>query len=49
MHRFVIRITLRQHVPLRAGVQNPQRRFKDFRDGTGFRPARPSEMFSSGK
>ena len=30
MHRFVIRITLRQHVPLRPGVQNPQRRFKDF-------------------
>ena len=30
MHRFVIRIALRQHVPLRAAVQNPQRRFKDF-------------------
>src|SRR5271165_7064292 len=30
MHRFVIRITLRQHVPLRARVQNPQRRFKNF-------------------
>src|SRR5215470_6484981 len=24
MHRFVVRITLRQHVPLRAGVENPQ-------------------------
>ena len=24
MHRFVIRIALRQHVPLRAGVENPQ-------------------------
>src|ERR1700760_2639893 len=30
VHGFVIRITLRQHVPLRARVQNPQRRFKDF-------------------
>jgi hypothetical protein len=30
MNRFVIRITLRQHAPLRAGVQNPQRRFKIF-------------------
>src|SRR6476620_12292072 len=29
MHRFVIRITQRQHVPLRPGVQNPPRRFKD--------------------
>jgi hypothetical protein len=24
MHRFVIRIALRQHVPLRTGVENPQ-------------------------
>jgi hypothetical protein len=24
MHRFVVRIALRQHVPLRAGVDNPQ-------------------------
>ena len=30
MHRFVIRITLRQHVPLRARVRNPQRCLKDF-------------------
>ena len=30
MRRFVVRITLRQHVPLRARVQNPQRRLKDF-------------------
>lgn len=30
MRRFVIRIALRQHVPLRARVQNPQRRFKNF-------------------
>jgi hypothetical protein len=24
MHRFVVRIALRQHVPLRTGVENPQ-------------------------
>src|SRR5262249_11154281 len=29
MHSFVVRITLRQHVPLRAGVQNPKHRFKN--------------------
>ena len=29
MHRFVIRIALRQHMPLRASVQNPQHGFKD--------------------
>src|ERR1700687_3191129 len=28
MHSFVVRIALRQHVPLRAGVENPQHRFK---------------------
>jgi hypothetical protein len=27
MHRFVVRITPRQHVPLRPAVQNPQHRF----------------------
>ena len=29
MHRFVIWIVLRQHMPLRASVQNPQHGFKD--------------------
>ena len=29
MHRFVIWIALRQHMPLRASVQNPQHGFKD--------------------
>src|ERR1700745_2362803 len=28
MHSFVVRITLRQHMPLRAGVEYPQHRFK---------------------
>src|SRR6202158_1188103 len=30
MYRLIVGITLRQHVPLRAGVQNPQYRFEDF-------------------
>src|SRR6185437_16779658 len=29
MYGFVVRISLRQHVPLRTGVENPQHRFKD--------------------
>ena len=29
MDRLVVGIALRQHVPLRAGVQNPQHRFQD--------------------
>ena len=29
MHSFVVRIALRQHVPLRAGVQNPKHRFQN--------------------
>ena len=29
MHSFVVRIALRQHVPLRAGVQNPKHCFKN--------------------
>src|SRR6516165_596573 len=29
MHSFVVRIALRQHVPLCAGVQNPKHRFKN--------------------
>jgi len=36
MHSFVVRITLRQHVPLRAGVENPQHRFKDATCGNRF-------------
>src|SRR5690606_2742547 len=33
MHRFVVGIALRQHVPLRAGVQNPQHRFEHLARG----------------
>ena len=29
VHSFVVRIALREHVPLRTGVENPQHRFKD--------------------
>ena len=29
MYGFVVRIALRQHVPLRTGVENPPHRFKD--------------------
>jgi hypothetical protein len=28
MHSFVVRVALRQHVPLRACVENPQHRFE---------------------
>jgi hypothetical protein len=36
MHSFVVRIALRQHVPLRTGVENPQHRFKDATCGNRF-------------
>ena len=29
MYGFIVRIALRQHVPLRTGVENPQHRFKN--------------------
>ena len=38
MHRFVVRIALRQHVPLRAGVENPQHRFKHLARRNWFAP-----------
>ena len=41
MHCFVIRIALRQHVPLRAGVQNPQNSFQNPTCRNRL-PARPS-------
>ena len=41
MHSFVVRIALRQHVPLRAGVENPQHCFKYATRGNRF-AARPS-------
>jgi hypothetical protein len=41
MHGFVIGIALRQHVPLSAGVQNPQRCFQNLTRGNGL-AARPS-------
>ena len=33
MHRFVVRVVLRQHVPLRTGVQNPQHRLENLARG----------------
>ena len=33
MHRFVIRVALRQHVPLRASVENPENGFEDLPRG----------------
>ena len=38
MRRFVVRIALRQHVPLRAGVENPQHRFKHLARRNWFAP-----------
>jgi hypothetical protein len=38
MHSFVVRIALRQHVPLRAGVENPQHRFKHLARRNWFAP-----------
>jgi hypothetical protein len=31
MHSFVVRIAVRQHVPLRTRVENPQHRFEHMR------------------
>lgn len=36
MDRFVVGIALEQHVPLRAGVQNPEHRFQDVASGHRF-------------
>ena len=36
MNRFVIRVALRKHVPLRTGIQNPQDRFQHLSSGDGF-------------
>jgi hypothetical protein len=33
---FVVRVALRQHVPLRAGVEDPQHCFQDSAVGIGF-------------
>jgi hypothetical protein len=41
MHSFVVRIALRQHVPLRAGVQNPKHRFKNQTRRNKLAAARP--------
>ena len=40
MNRFVVRIALREHVPLRAGVEYPKRPFKNVacRDRPAARP-----------
>ena len=39
MHGFVIGIALRQHVPLSAGVQNPQRCFQNLARRNGLPPS----------
>jgi hypothetical protein len=36
MHRFVVRIGLRQYVPLCAGIEDPQNRRKDYSRGDRF-------------
>lgn len=36
VHRLVVRIPLRKHVPLGARVENPQHRFQDLTSGDGF-------------
>ena len=38
MHSFVVRVALRQHVPLRACVENPQDRFKHTTRRSRFAP-----------
>jgi hypothetical protein len=38
MHRFVVRIALRRHVPLRAGIENPEHRFKHLARRNWFAP-----------
>src|SRR5262245_16194827 len=47
MHRFVVRIALREHVPLRAGVEYPKRPFKDLacRDRFAARPPVHNVLF----
>jgi len=47
--RFVIRIALRQEMPLGPGVQNPEHRLRTARVGMGLRPGRESGVCSSGK
>src|SRR6187200_1677042 len=39
MYRLVVRIALRQHVPLSSSVQDPQHRFEHTSRGRGFGPA----------
>jgi hypothetical protein len=41
MHRFVVRIALRQHVPLRAGVEYPKDGFKHQTRRYRFAPRSP--------
>src|SRR5262249_62160458 len=38
MHSFVVRVALRQHVPLRACVENPQYRFNHLTRPSPFHP-----------
>ena len=47
MNRFVVRIALREHVPLRAGVEYPKRPFKNLacRDRPAARPPVRNVLF----
>ena len=47
MHRLVVGIALRQHVPLRARVQNPKNRFQNppRRNGLSARPPFGNVLF----
>jgi hypothetical protein len=38
MHGFIVRITLRKHVPLRTGIENPQHGFQHLARWNGFTP-----------
>src|SRR5262249_15110320 len=49
MYGFVVRIALRQHVPLRTVLRIHSTASRTRRVATGLRPGRPSGMFSSGK
>ena len=49
MHSFVVRIALRQHVPLRTCVEYPQHRFQHMTSWNRFTSRRPSGICSSGK
>src|SRR5262245_52841198 len=49
MHGFIVWVALRQHVPLRACVENPQDCFEHTTLESVCGPERPSAIASSGK